>query len=1471
MKHTGLYQTLVLVFVLIALVAHEGKLALYSVASANAKVPIPLVKEQSGIEPIGTTDAESWATIHGQPFRDVQTTDTVSVTVPITDVNSSETLSVNEVGGRFVYSAQDFNIYYGEEKTGVVQQITSDASPDDLSIMYLWPEFSPSGQFFAFCKVSRFERTTQLYLVNTSDLVPVLVETILTCEYDWSPDGQFLVFGRPFMDDMGNWVYVSGIWRFDLITRELIELIPSVDAFPLKKPQWSSDGKWILYEKVIEIEGSWPMFAWNTSTGDSFPTPIIGSADWSSDGKMIIFDEVQYVPDTNMGLYVTTPSSGFSRQLVYRGPNYYAMTPRMSPDGTKIAFFQGGESSYYYRDERLVVIDLSGNIITTLDFEIRFFEKWLDDSRRILITYSQGDTAALAIYDLVDGSVDVLVEDAGGGADYWNPSLSPVKRHEILFLSSRDHTAGEAYMASLHPHELYLMQLDGTNQRRVYPGFDVSPNVGRPLVSPDQKTVLIGGDKFHILDESGLRTRDLPEGFSHVWLSEWHETDAILLSLISTADGEFKQEVFRMDSIDGEPVQLTDLGEVSWFASFSPDASQIAFMHDYQLWIMDANGENPRRLIEQLARDLAWSPDGAYIAFEGNHSPSSSSFREYPSDIWLVEADGTNPRNVTNSPDLYEYTPAWSPDSRRLIFEAAGSPNGVPQIYVFDLATGLTTQLTRDRSNRSPVWITSTPGSLTTEKMIQVEPALLYNEQIYRVFLYSTDPEDKSADTILNTLATGTVEMLERMSITKIVVTRDDIPVTDPDELRKVFELYTAAYYLAQNYDLLNHFENHDLATIDQDIKDVLGNLILQVTNLPNILNTPSMRSLHMLRAAITNNNDELGEVVKTIVDDVASGVAVADAAFSVLQLSTDPRIQQTMQLMTEELVNWRILDNKLSIPNIGSDIPLPFSSLEVIQVLVHLYHLDQLSQEYLDLLVDFEQRFDGNDFALNAPQSEAIAKLTAEVQSLGQQRLAFLEDFFVTKLQKGIVSGGTTLAGLLAVELVNRFPSTNISGYMAGSLLASVNLGVSISEFAMQTDLLYEHFQTAEDANALRQQATQARQWTVALYDTFRDEPFYNGRLAESYAIALKTEMLMANQVRESYTDGTAATIERGLLNLVTKFISWWHQDDNWDWSEIVKDLRQYAASRMTEFDQRFMNRAAIPYLVSLAQQGADGTIHAQRAEPRTILDSARSGVPDHGVPMDPGNILARRGTVTASLLNVRSTPSLDAAVLTGVAAGTVVSILGESEDGQWLNVSLPDGQVGWVAAAYVQDAADESNGLSSPSIPPVSTLPVAPSCATPVDPAFTGIWSQSEIGCATSTRYTTFAAWQPFERGYMLWRKDQSSIYALYNSREWGIFNDQWAGESPSNRYGSPPPGLLAPVRGFGFVWERYDEVFPGLGWATGGEKGVCLIVQNFEGGFLAVASSGANCPGEPHSHAGEPDFGLSTLKVMRNHWSR
>ena len=157
-----------------------------------------------------------------------------------------------------------------------------------------------------------------------------------------------------------------------------------------------------------------------------------------------------------------------------------------------------------------------------------------------------------------------------------------------------------------------------------------------------------------------------------------------------------------------------------------------------------------------------------------------------------------------------------------------------------------------------------------------------------------------------------------------------------------------------------------------------------------------------------------------------------------------------------------------------------------------------------------------------------------------------------------------------------------------------------------------------------------------------------------------------------------------------------------------------------------------------------------------------------------------------------------------------------------------------------------------STPTAPPTRTPTVSPTapCAVAVNPEMAAGWDLATLGCATGNAAVVWAAWQPYERGDMLWLSDSDWAYALHwqngtnsNAGDWSTDGNawKWDGSSPDGVGLTPPSGLYEPVRGFGYVWRNFlGGTASAFGWATGPEKGFCANVQRFERGFAFRSST-------------------------------
>jgi len=183
------------------------------------------------------------------------------------------------------------------------------------------------------------------------------------------------------------------------------------------------------------------------------------------------------------------------------------------------------------------------------------------------------------------------------------------------------------------------------------------------------------------------------------------------------------------------------------------------------------------------------------------------------------------------------------------------------------------------------------------------------------------------------------------------------------------------------------------------------------------------------------------------------------------------------------------------------------------------------------------------------------------------------------------------------------------------------------------------------------------------------------------------------------------------------------------------------------------------------------------------------------------------------------------------------LITIRGKNVAGSWLQVETTRAESGWVSAQYI-----DSGQVDIATLPEIGAPPL-PACQLAVDGRFRSLYQRQQLGCATNAAHVTWAAWQPFQGGSMLWRDDVNVVTVFYSGAGWSTLPDQWHGEPTPSR-GNPPAGLRQPVRGFGWIWGNHDEVFNGLGWATDEEKGVCLIVQDFQKGFILLKDNTPYC---------------------------
>jgi len=124
----------------------------------------------------------------------------------------------------------------------------------------------------------------------------------------------------------------------------------------------------------------------------------------------------------------------------------------------------------------------------------------------------------------------------------------------------------------------------------------------------------------------------------------------------------------------------------------TPDNTEI-----FIRWLDNRGPETPLGSNPALDYDPAWSPDGVHVAFVSRRQGSD--------DIFIIEVPGRNDRQVTNMPDSVEKHPAWSPDGSQIVFWSDREV-GKKQIWVINADGTNPHRLSNGQSNDwDPVWL----------------------------------------------------------------------------------------------------------------------------------------------------------------------------------------------------------------------------------------------------------------------------------------------------------------------------------------------------------------------------------------------------------------------------------------------------------------------------------------------------------------------------------------------------------------------------------------------------------------------------------------------------------------------------------------------------------------------------------------------------------------------------------------------
>ena len=135
--------------------------------------------------------------------------------------------------------------------------------------------------------------------------------------------------------------------------------------------------------------------------------------------------------------------------------------------------------------------------------------------------------------------------------------------------------------------------------------------------------------------------------------------------------GSPTRDIYVIDSDGSGLTQLTSGSVDNAYPAFSPDGTKIVFSSrrtgTSQVWMMNADGSDQTQLtFDAQPKDQVpdWSPDGSKIAYLADTHGIADIVNPSWGDIWVMNADGSDQHQITH--DATDYGTAWSPDGSRI-------------------------------------------------------------------------------------------------------------------------------------------------------------------------------------------------------------------------------------------------------------------------------------------------------------------------------------------------------------------------------------------------------------------------------------------------------------------------------------------------------------------------------------------------------------------------------------------------------------------------------------------------------------------------------------------------------------------------------------------------------------------------------------------------------------------------------------
>jgi Tol biopolymer transport system component/serine/threonine protein kinase len=413
-------------------------------------------------------------------------------------------------------------------------------------------------------------------------------------------------------------------------------------------------GAWFMWPKTAVLPPP-TVIPLTTYPGDET------SPTFSPDGNQVAFAWNGEKRD-NWDIYITW--LGAERLRVTTDPAR-ERAPAWSPDGTQIAFVREhlGQAAIY------LTAPLPGSARKLADLRpvssadrLQTTLSWFPDGRRLVASELEpdGQTSGIVLIPLDPGDKRRLVSNPVSEGTHYFPAVSPNGR----MLS---------YGLCLTPFscDVYKVDLDadfvprGQPQRLTHQGADIKGITwaadGRSVIYGSS----LGGAGLWRVLISGKR----PERLELASRATGHPAVARAGNKLAYPAGSTNVDLWKFQP--GRPPESVISSTLPEFdAELSPDGNRVVFATDRsgrgnEIWVANADGTGANPLTKATGRAQGsprWSPDSRRIAFDAQTADGHR-------DVFVIDAAGGPPQRLTLYPSD-QVRPSWSRDGKWIYFQS---------------------------------------------------------------------------------------------------------------------------------------------------------------------------------------------------------------------------------------------------------------------------------------------------------------------------------------------------------------------------------------------------------------------------------------------------------------------------------------------------------------------------------------------------------------------------------------------------------------------------------------------------------------------------------------------------------------------------------------------------------------------------------------------------------------------------------